>query len=111
MRPRCLLAWPFVGLFAPPSGLGEWGLFAWLAVFAILTRARHELYHVPHLALGAEMTENFNERTRVVAYRQFFSAAGAAGAWIIGLIWFFSDDRGGRLAPTTIRPLPLPSRY
>ena len=97
----------FVGLFAPPSGLGEWGLFAWLAVFAILTRAAMTLYHVPHLALGAEMTEDFSERTRVVAYRQFFSAAGAAGAWIIGLIWFFSDDRGGRLAADNYPPFAI----
>ena len=51
------LGMAFVGLFAPPSGLGEWGLFAWLVAFAILTRVAMTLYHVPHLALGAEMTE------------------------------------------------------
>lgn len=94
----------FIGLFLPPDGLGNWGLFAWLAAFAILTRAAMTLYHVPHLALGAEMTENFSERTRVVAYRQFFSAAGAAGAWIIGLAWFFADFKGGRLVAGNYPP-------
>ena len=84
----------FIGLFSPPGALGDWGLFAWLTVFAILTRAAMTLYHVPHLALGAEMTENFSERTRIVAYRQFFSAAGTAAAWIIGLTWFFADAKG-----------------
>ena len=43
----------------------------------------------------------------MVAYRQFFSAAGAAGAWIIGLIWFFSDDRGGRLAADNYPPFAI----
>ena len=94
----------FFGLFAPPTGLGDWGLFAWLTAFAILTRIAMTLYHVPHLALGAEMTENFSERTRVVAYRQFFGAAGAAAAWFIGLGWFFDDGRGGRLAIENYAP-------
>ena len=101
------LGMAFVGLFAPPSDLGEWGLFGWLAVFAILTRVAMTLYHVPHLALGAEMTENFSERTRVVAYRQFFAAGGAAAAWGIGLGWFFADERGGRLAIDAYVPYAL----
>ena len=94
----------FVGLFSPPASLGDWGLFGWLALFATLTRAAMTLYHVPHLALGAEMTENFNERTRVVAYRQFFGTAGSAAAWFIGLGWFFADDRGGRLVSDSYAP-------
>ena len=94
----------FTGLFLPPGGLGNWGLFAWLATFAVLTRAAMTLYHVPHLALGAEMTENFSERTRVVAYRQFFSAAGTAAAWIIGLAWFFAEAKGGRLVAGNYPP-------
>ena len=36
--------------FAPPAGLSELGLFAWLATFAVLTRAAMTLFHVPHLA-------------------------------------------------------------
>ena len=97
----------FFGLFAPPTGLGDWGLFAWLAVFAVLTRMAMTLYHVPHLALGAEMTENFNERTRVVAFRQFFSALGVLAAWYVGPGWFFADDRGGRVAIDNYVPFAL----
>ena len=101
------LALAFVGLFAPPAGLGEWGLFVWLTVFAILTRGAMTLYHVPHLALGAELTENFNERTRVVAYRQFFGTLGGAAVYIIGLGYFFADFRGGRLAVDNYMPFAL----
>ena len=97
----------FVGLFAPPSDLGEWGLFAWLATFAVLTRMAMTLYHVPHLALGAEMTENFDERTRVVAYRQFFAAGGVLTAYCVGYFGFFGDDRGGRVAIDNYMPYAL----
>ena len=101
------LALAFIGLFSPPSGLGEWGLFAWLTVFAILTRGAMTLYHVPHLALGAELTENFHERTRVVAFRQFFAAAGAAAAIIIGVGYFFADARGGQLEAANYMPYAI----
>ena len=101
------LALAFIGLFAPPSGMGEWGLFAWLATFAVLTRMAMTLYHVPHLALGAEMTENFDERTRVVAYRQFFSAGGVLTAYCVGFFVFFADDRGGRVAIDNYMPYAL----
>ena len=101
------LALAFIGLFSPPAGLGEWGLFAWLTVFAILTRGAMTLYHVPHLALGAELTEHFDERTRIVAYRQFFGTLGSAGVYAIGLGYFFADERGGRLAIDNYTPFAL----
>ena len=97
----------YCGLFLPPSGLGDWGLFAWLTVFAILTRGAMTLYHVPHLALGAEMTDDFHERTRIVAYRQFFAALGAAAVFAIGFGYFFGEARGGRLAAENYAPFAL----
>ena len=104
------LALAFTGLFWPPSGvqaLGEWGLFVWLTLFAILTRGAMTLYHVPHLALGAEMTENYNERNRIVAYRQFFSSLGVAMVWLAGFGFFFSDARGGNMAVENYAPFAI----
>ena len=104
------LALAFTGLFWPPSGvqeLGQWGLFAWLTLFAILTRGAMTLYHVPHLALGAEMTENYNERNRIVAYRQFFSSLGVAGVWLAGFGFFFTDARGGNMAVENYAPFAI----
>ncbi|MFP6793243.1 MAG: MFS transporter [Pseudomonadales bacterium] len=46
------LAVAFVGLFSPPDSMGQFGLFAWLTMVAILTRGAMALCHVPHLALG-----------------------------------------------------------
>ena len=87
----------YLGLFLPPAGLGTWGLFAWLVVFAVLTRTAMTVYQVPHMALGAELTENAGERTRLFALRELFGTLGTAVAVVAGLGFFFSEARGGRL--------------
>ena len=101
------LALAFLGLFSPPEGMGQWGLFFWLTLFAILTRGAMTLYHVPHLALGAEMSENFDERNKIVAYRQFFGTIGTLAVSVIGLRYFFADANGGRLAVENYTPFAL----
>lgn len=57
-------------LFWPPDGLSDFGLFLWLTVFAILSRSALTLFHVPYLALGAEMSSNYQERSQIAAIRQ-----------------------------------------
>ena len=51
------LAIGFYLLFTPPMGLSHWQLFGWMLCFAVLTRAGMTLFHVPHLSLGAELTD------------------------------------------------------
>ena len=65
------------------------------------------LYHVPHLALGAELTQNYNQRTQIVAYRQFFGPAGSAMVIAAGFGYFFADDMGGRLAVGNYTPFAI----
>ena len=101
------LAITFYLLFNPPAGLSEMGNILWLCCFAVLVRASMTFYHVPHLALGAELTENFQERTRIVAFRQFFSTFGSAAAAVIGLGYFFADSHGGRLSIENYTPYAL----
>ena len=97
------LALAFYGLFSPPD-LGELGLFVWLIGFAILTRAAMTLYHVPHLALGAELSQDFEERTSIVAYRQAFGYLGGLTAAVCAFGYFMSDARGGRLEAVNYPP-------
>lgn len=90
----------FALLFAPPPGLGQLGLFAWLTGFALLVRFAMTLYFVPHMALGAELSDDYGERTSIVAVRAFFGLLGGIGAPILGLaIWFRStpDHPAGQL--------------
>ena len=79
----------FALLFQPPGGLGEFGLFAWLVTFAVAVRASMTLYHVPHLALGAELSPDYAERTTIAAFRTFFGLSGLGLVQGLGWIWFF----------------------
>ncbi len=82
----------FYLLFSPPQ-LEQFELFLWLMVFAVLTRTAMTLYHVPHIALGAELSSDFEERTTVVAYRQFFSTFGGLMCFAVGFGLFFYADQ------------------
>lgn len=59
-------------LWNPPAGLGDWGLFAWLVGVSIGVRAMITLYETPSTALVAELTDDYDERTRLLSLRYFF---------------------------------------
>ncbi len=94
----------FFALFSPPDGLTDTGLFLWLTTFSVATRLMMTVYHVPHIALGAELSSNFSERTRLVATRQIFGYAGAFVMAGVGFGYFFADARGGRMNPDAYAP-------
>jgi Na+/melibiose symporter-like transporter len=90
-----------------PMVEGEIALAVWLAVFANLTRTSMTLYHVPHLALGAEMSQDFDERSSLVAFRQFFATFGAMATQLIGFFVFFvatAEYPKGQLNPDAYPP-------
>lgn len=97
----------FLMFFPPVSVLGQWGLFAWLTVTVVLTRAAMTLFHVPHIALGAELTDDYEERTTVVSYRYFFSTFGGLLVYVLGLGVFFAESRGGQVEPANYAPFAL----
>jgi Na+/melibiose symporter-like transporter len=78
-------------LFIPPAGLGQTGLFLWFLGFAVLVRGAMTLYHVPHMALGAELSEDYVERTSVVQWRTFSAMVGALGVIAFGIYFFFPE--------------------
>ena len=70
------------GLFSPPD-LDESGLFGWLVVFAVGTRFVFTFYAVPWNALFAEMSDNYQERSELLAWR-------FAVGWVVGIVFTFS---------------------
>ena len=72
------LAITFYLLFNPPAGLNEMGYIVWLCIFAVLVRAAMTFYHVPHLALGAELTSDYSQRSTMYAFNTFFGFMGGA---------------------------------
>ena len=56
---------PPEALTAGADGPSQMLLFAWLAFWTILSRAFVTLYHVPHLALGGELTKDQHQRSQL----------------------------------------------
>ena len=81
----------FVILFLPPASLGQLGLFAWLTSFAVVVRAAMTLYHVPHLAMGAELSNDYQERTSIVAWRTMLAVVGGVATTIAAYAFFFPE--------------------
>lgn len=109
---------PFMYVSALPLGLcffllfnpmvdSETGLFVWLLVFAALTRFAMTLYHVPHIALGAEMTSDYHERNVIAAFRMVFNSVGALTVYALGFLVFFASSEtyeNGQLDPEAYPP-------
>lgn len=64
-------------LFNPPE-MTETAYMVWLGVFSVLVRTAMTFYHIPHLALGAELTDDYNQRSTMYAFNTFFAALGGA---------------------------------
>ncbi|HJN52824.1 MAG: MFS transporter [Pseudomonadales bacterium] len=94
-----------------PLVTSEWALFIWLAVFTNLARTMMSLYHVPHIALGAEITEDVQDRTALVAYRQFFANVGSLLALLVFFLVFSPfykiEGAAGRFVPDAYIPWAL----
>lgn len=97
-------------LFSPPAGLSDWGLFAWLAFFAIAVRTVMTFFIVPYFALGAELTDNQRERSAIVAYRNMFSFIGSLAVTAAAFQIFFKSSAEfpqGQLNPAAYPPFAL----
>ncbi len=87
-------------VFAPPAGLSQDGLFAWMLVWTLVNRFALTVFHVPYLALGAELTREWNERTVLVSLRHSFGQLAGLFPAVLGLFWLFratSEHGDGRL--------------
>lgn len=88
------LAVAFYCIYVPPAGLTGMPLFAWFTFFAVLQRQAMTLYHVPHLALGAELADDYQERSVVMSYNSIFAVVGGAAAFFFGWTWFGHVEGG-----------------
>ncbi|MBQ75030.1 MAG: hypothetical protein CMQ20_08400 [Gammaproteobacteria bacterium] len=102
----------FYLLFTPPAGLGSIGLFLWILTFSVLTRTAMTLYALPYMALGAELTDDYDERTLLSALRMVFMLLGMFLVLIVANELFFGATEtyaNGRLNPEAYRTFALVS--
>jgi glycoside/pentoside/hexuronide:cation symporter, GPH family len=77
-------------LWNPPA-LGQAGLMAWVFATAVLVRTAVSAYEVPSQALTPELSADYDERTRITAYRYLFGWIGGMAMLMAAYGWFFAD--------------------
>ena len=82
----------FFCLFSPPTGLSQWALFAWLTGFSVLMRICVTMFNIPHLALGAELSEDYLQRSVIMSYNAIFAWVGGAGIFLLAQLVFFRES-------------------
>ncbi len=91
------IALTFWAVWSPPAfldTLDQGAMALWIGLAIILYYTAHTLAAVPHLALGAELSNDHHERTRVFGARGIFDVVGLfAAAGAVGWLQTSDDPR------------------
>ena len=87
------LALGFYLLYAPPGGMSEPFYFWWLLGTMVLLRVGKTFFAVPHDALGAELTDDYHERTAILGLNAVVGMiAGVLLAVFVFIVLFPSTE-------------------
>jgi Na+/melibiose symporter-like transporter len=89
------LALCFLLLFNPPEGWSGIALCLWLACTAVALRTFLTMFTIPHTAFGAELSEDYEERSLIVSYRTLLGWIAVVGIPALALTFFFSRGEEG----------------
>jgi len=67
----------------PPAALEGIALFAWLIVMTATVRLSYTLFEVPHHALAAELSQDYDARTSLMSFRYFFAWVGGLAVQVV----------------------------
>ena len=81
------VALTFFLIWDPPAGITDQGLFWYLLLMGIGIRTTITLYEIPSTALGPELTQDYVERSSLIAFRMWFGWWGGLVMW--NLLWLF----------------------
>ncbi len=105
----CAIALPLV--WWVPTGLTEHGYFVYFLITLFGFYAAYSFFDVPLIGLALEASPDYNERTRVAAYKAFFSHGTAIlAAWLFAVTQakvFHSSLQGVRVIGLCIGALML----
>ena len=92
-RPWVILATPIMmlsiyRLYMPPEGVDGWYMFGWMVLLGIGTT----MMLIPYYAWGAELSTDYNERSRVTGWRAGLGAFGQLTAQAVpaAALFFFA---------------------
>ncbi|MEV8218622.1 MFS transporter [Microbacterium sp. NPDC077391] len=100
----------FVLTFAVPAGIGPVASGAWVLIAFMLAATCFSLFQVPYIALPAELTDDYRERTRLLTWRVVMLTVaillfGAGGPEIRGM--FEGDPLLGYLVMAAVAAVLL----
>ncbi len=82
----------FALMWMPPTGLSIKALGHYFLILALCYYTAYTIFSVPWISLGLELTPDYNERTRVQAWRSFFNNVGGL---LVASMWWLSFKLGG----------------
>jgi len=85
----------FWAFLSPPQGLSTGALFAWLLGSSLLVRTATSVFGVPYFALGAELSQDYHERTSITGIRGILALLGTLGTATSSFVVFFPDRTPG----------------
>lgn len=77
------LGFSYALLWMPPVQAGTLLAFLYLCVVLVLYDSAYAFYSTPYMALGAEMSSDYHERTQLSAARSFFHVVGLFAGGVI----------------------------
>lgn len=80
-------------LWNPPA-LSHGALLFWVFACAVALRTAVSAYEVPSQALSPELSADYDERTRIMAYRYLFGWAGGLGMLVVSYSWLLAPAPG-----------------
>lgn len=80
-------------LWNPPA-MSHAAMLGWVFVSAIIVRSAVSAYEVPSAALAPELSADYDERTRIIAYRYVFGWAGGLSMLIAAYMLFLVPAPG-----------------
>lgn len=81
-------------LFQPPLEISPFLLFGWLTLTKMALRGFASLFNLPYAALGAEMTQDYVERSNVVAWRTVIGTLSGLAITALAFSVFFAGAGG-----------------
>jgi GPH family glycoside/pentoside/hexuronide:cation symporter len=80
-------------LWNPPAW-SQGAMLVWVFATAVVVRTAVSAYEVPSQALSAELSSDYDERTRIMAYRYLFGWAGGMAMLVASYSYFLAPQAG-----------------
>jgi GPH family glycoside/pentoside/hexuronide:cation symporter len=81
-------------LFSIPAALTGIGLFVYVLTMLMIVRVGLSFFQVPYIALGAELSDDYSERSTIVASRVLFTVVAGVSAAVLAYGVFLKGHDG-----------------